>query len=73
MKKLQLLIALPSILLLTVALFFHLNYLFYLSLVGVFLAMMIKQFRMRGKMYEMRHPYGVDGDSTEMDVSGDDQ
>jgi hypothetical protein len=73
MKKLQLLIALPSILLLTVALFFHLNYLFYLSLVGVFLAMMIKQFRMRGKMYEMRHPYRVDGDSTEIDVSGDDQ
>jgi hypothetical protein len=73
MKKLQLLIALPSILLLTVALFFHLNYLFYLSLVGVFLAMMIKQFRMRGKMYEMKHPDGVDEDSTEIEVSGDDQ
>ncbi|KPL58492.1 hypothetical protein [Rossellomorea vietnamensis] len=72
MKKLQLLIALPSILLLSVALFFHIDFLFYLSLVGIFLAMMIKQFRMRGQMYEMRHPDGVDEDSTEIDVSGED-
>jgi hypothetical protein len=72
MKKLQLLIAFPSILLLSVALFFHLDVLFYLSLAGVFLAMMIKQFRKRGQMYEMRHPDGMDEDDTEIDVSGDD-
>jgi hypothetical protein len=71
-KKLQLLIALPSILLLSVALLFHLDFLFYLSLGGVLLAMMIKQFRKRGQMYEMRHPDGVDEDDTEIDVSGED-
>lgn len=72
MKKLQLLIALPSILLLSVALFFHIDFLFYLSLVGVLLAMMIKQFRKRGQMYEMRHPDGVDETGTEIDISGED-
>ncbi|UXH46549.1 hypothetical protein N5C46_11055 [Rossellomorea vietnamensis] len=71
MKQLQLLIALPSILLLSVALFFHLDFLFYLSLAGIFLAMMIKQFSMRGQMYEMRHPDGVEEDGTEIDVSGE--
>ncbi|MEI2665770.1 hypothetical protein [Rossellomorea sp. LJF3] len=58
--------------LLSVALFFHIDFLFYLSLVGVLLAMMIKQFRKRGQMFEMRHPDGVDEDSTETDVSGED-
>ena len=72
MKKLQLLIALPSILLVSVALFFHLDFLFYLSLAGIFLAMMIKQFRMRGQMYEMGHPDGVDEDGRGIDVSGED-
>ena len=72
MKKFQLLIALPSILLLSVALFFHLDFLFYLALAGIFMAMMIKQFRMRGQMYEMRHPDGVKEDDTEIDVSGED-
>ncbi|QHE60271.1 hypothetical protein FHE72_03870 [Rossellomorea vietnamensis] len=71
MKKLQLLIALPSILLLTVALFLHIDFLFYLSLVGVLLAMMIKQFRKRGQMYEMKHPDGLDEDGLEIDVSGE--
>ncbi|UTE78365.1 hypothetical protein [Rossellomorea sp. KS-H15a] len=58
--------------LLSVALFFHIDFLFYLSLAGIFLAMMIKQFRMREQMYEMRHPGGVDEDGTEIDVSGED-
>lgn len=72
MKKLQLLVALPSIVLLSVALFFHLDFLFYLSLAGVFLAMMIKQFRSRGQMYEMRHPDSVGEDDIEIDISGED-
>lgn len=79
MKKIQLLIALPSILLLCVSLFFDLDYLLYLSLAGFLLAMDIKQFRMRNRMYELGHPDrnldrhedGDEGDS-EIDVSGDD-
>ena len=72
MKKLQLFIALPAIILLGIALFFHLDFLFYVSMVGIFLAMMIKQFRMRGQMVEMRHPGGVEEDDTAIDISGED-
>ncbi|MGD6957394.1 hypothetical protein ACQCVM_07335 [Rossellomorea aquimaris] len=43
MIKVQLLRALPSILLLCVSLFFDLDYLLYLSLAGFLLAMVIKQ------------------------------
>ncbi|MGG1629719.1 hypothetical protein [Rossellomorea sp. NRS-1567] len=79
MKKIQWLIALPSILLLCVSLFFDLDYLLYLSLAGFLLAMVIKQFRMRHRMYELGHPdrdldqheNGDESDS-EIDVSGDD-
>ncbi|MGF3104441.1 hypothetical protein [Rossellomorea sp. DUT-2] len=79
MKKIQWLIALPSILLLCVSLFFDLDYLLYLSLAGFFLAMVIKQLRLRNRMFEMGHPDrnldrhkdGDEGDS-EIDVSGDD-
>jgi hypothetical protein len=79
MKKLQLLIALSSILLLCVSLFFNLDYLLYLSLAGFLLAMVIKQLRLRDRMYELgasrpesrRHEDGDEGDS-EIDVSGDD-
>jgi hypothetical protein len=59
MIKLQLLRALPSILLLCVSLFFDLDYLLYLSLAGFLLAMVIKQLRMRNRMYELGHPGGI--------------
>ncbi|CAN7548102.1 hypothetical protein [Rossellomorea sp. LjRoot5] len=49
-----------------------LDFFVYLSLLGVSLALMIKQFRMRGQMYEMRHPDGVGEDDTEIDISGED-
>lgn len=56
MKKFQLLIALPSILLLCVSLFFNLDYLLYISLAGFLLTMVIKQLRMRNRMYELGDP-----------------
>ncbi|WRP07237.1 hypothetical protein U9J35_03460 [Rossellomorea aquimaris] len=79
MIKIQWLIALPSILLLCVSLFFNLDYLLYLSLAGFLLTMVIKQLRLRERMYEMGHPdrnldrheNGEKGDS-EIDGSGDD-
>ncbi|MHA7136530.1 hypothetical protein ACRTEV_04570 [Rossellomorea arthrocnemi] len=79
MKKIQWLIALPSILLLCVSLFFDLDYLLYLSLAGFLLAMVIKQLRLRNRMFEMGHPdrnldLHEDGeeDDTDIDVSRDD-
>ncbi|MDT9025819.1 hypothetical protein [Rossellomorea yichunensis] len=79
MKRIQLLIALPSILLLCVSLFFDLDYLLYLSLAGFLLTMVIKQFRMRHRMYELGHPdrnldrhENGEEDDSEIDVSGDD-
>ncbi|RBP06209.1 hypothetical protein [Rossellomorea aquimaris] len=79
MKKIQGIIALPSILLLCVSLFFDLDYLLYLSLAGFLLAMVVKQLRLRNRMFEMGHPDrnldrhedGDEGD-LEIDVSGDD-
>jgi len=79
MKKLQWLIALPSILLLCVSLFFDLDYLLYLSLAGFLLAMVIKQLRLRNRMFEMGHPdrdldrhENGEEDDTDIDVSRDD-
>lgn len=79
MKKIQWLIALPSILLLCVSLFFDLDYLLYLSLAGFLLAMVIKQLRLRNRMFEMGHPdrdldrhENGEEDDTDIDVSRDD-
>jgi hypothetical protein len=79
MRSVQAIIAIPSVIVLFISLFFHLPYLFYISIPGIVAALIIKQIRLRdsamilGKPDRGKYQNGdLEDDSMEMDVDGSD-
>ncbi|OAT85972.1 hypothetical protein A6P54_17635 [Bacillus sp. MKU004] len=80
MKNIQAIIAIPSVILLFISLFFHLPYLFYIAIPGIVGALVIKQIRLRDSAMILGNPDrskyqngDLEDDSMEMDVDGSDQ
>ena len=79
LKKLQIIISLPSVILMSISLIFNYKYLMYISLAGIFLALIIKQVRSSRKKYVLGHPerkkdkyyyddYESEGELSEIDI-----
>jgi hypothetical protein len=80
MRNIQAIIAIPSVILLFISLFFHLPYLFYIAIPGIVAALTIKQIRLRDSALILGNPdrskyqnEDLEDDSMEMDVDGSDQ